>query len=40
MHFRNLLRIPGNPHLEKLNSEKFSTETEFADKVEQAIIIT
>ena len=40
MHFRNLLRIPGNPPLEKLISEKFSKETEFAGKVEQAIIIT
>ena len=33
MHFRNLLRIPGNPPLEKLVFEKFSEETEFASKV-------
>ena len=36
IHFRNLLRIPGNPLLQKLIFEKFSEETEFAGKVEQA----
>ena len=34
--FRNLLRIPGNPPLEKLIFEKFSEETDFAGKVDQA----
>ena len=32
LHFRNLLRIPGNPELEKLTFEKFSEETDFAGK--------
>ena len=36
IHFWNLLRIPGNPPLEKLIFEKFPEETEFAGKVEQA----
>ena len=36
IHFRNLLRIPGSPALEKLIFEKFSEETNFTGKVEQA----
>ena len=36
IHFRNLLRIPGNAALEKLIFEEFSEKTNFTGKVEQA----
>ena len=36
IHFRNLLRITGNPPLEKSIFEKFSEETDFTGEVAQA----
>ena len=35
IHFQNLLRVPGNPPLEKLIFEKSSEKTDFAGKVDQ-----